>query len=155
ELALSVAGGPVEPVTEAFDRNAPLRERAVEPIGRLDAAHGMLSHRTQTSGAQHAPDPDLQAGCSGALIASVLEHFAQTARSGPTLAAEAGEPTSNERDGGEPAMDCILDGGGEVLVVEHAGQVDERARRTRQPDRPQHSDVVGIDEPAVNDDQVG
>jgi hypothetical protein len=48
-------------------------------------------------------------------------------------------------------VDCVLDDRGEVLIVEDAGQVDDRARRAGERDRSEHSTIIEVHGPSVDD----
>jgi len=71
ELALALAGAAMELVSEAFDRDAPLRKRAVEPVGGIATPHGVLAHRAEPLRAQSLARSSLRgetswvAGCRG------------------------------------------------------------------------------------------
>jgi hypothetical protein len=88
------------------------------------------------------------------LVPAVVEDLAETGGARAAIAAERIEAAADRHRGGESAMDGVLDDRGEVLVVEHAGEIDECARRAGHRERPDHPTVVRRDDPAVHDDEL-
>ena len=57
--------------------------------------------------------------------------------------------------GGEPRLNASFDDGVEVFVVEHTGEIDDRACGAGDRDRPEPSPIVQCDGAVVDDDDVG
>jgi hypothetical protein len=145
----------VELVAKTLDGDPPLREGAVEVIRGTTALHWVLTYRRESLGAKRAPDLDLEARHRRMLVAAVGEDRAEPRRARASLASDRIEATRDRHRGRDPSMERVLDDGGEVFVVEHAGEIDDGASRTGQRDGPETALVVQRNRAVVDDHEVG
>jgi hypothetical protein len=115
--------------------DAETRPREVEPVAEAVGLDGILAHRPRKTAAhEQPPHLDLKPGLERGVLAATIEDAPQCRSTRAAASTELGEAPPQARFADEPSVECVFDGSFQRLVVEHAGQIDECARRCRDRD---------------------
>src|SRR5262249_44962924 len=111
-----------------------------------------LAHRIEPRRAQRAPQPQLEPRLGRTTGAPLVEHAAQARGTGSTFAIQGSETRLHLGRRRDPTMQRIFEHRLELVDLEHAGNVDERARRAghRYPVDP--ATIVRSDRAAMHHD---